>query len=134
MRVQFDKQLETLNIELIKMGALCEDAISCAATYMLEGGKNLLEKVFQVDSAIDRKEREIETICMRLLLQQQPVAKDLRTVSSALKMISDMERIVILRIVSKSSVMSSNLRNSLLSLTATMPYEILSLRTVLIAR
>ena len=93
MRVQFDKQLETLNIELIKMGALCEDAISCAATYMLEGGKNLLEKVFQVDSAIDRKEREIETICMRLLLQQQPVAKDLRTVSSALKMISDMERI-----------------------------------------
>ena len=93
MRVQFDKQLETLNIELIKMGALCEDAISCAATYMLEGGKNLLEKVFQADSAIDRKEREIETICMRLLLQQQPVAKDLRTVSSALKMISDMERI-----------------------------------------
>lgn len=93
MRVQFDKQLETLNIELIKMGALCEDAISCAATYMLEGGKNLLEKVFQTDSAIDRKEREIETICMRLLLQQQPVAKDLRTVSSALKMISDMERI-----------------------------------------
>lgn len=93
MRVQFDKQLETLNIELIKMGALCEDAISCAATYMLEGGKNLLDKVFQADSAIDRKEREIETICMRLLLQQQPVAKDLRTVSSALKMISDMERI-----------------------------------------
>ena len=72
MRVQFDKQLETLNIELIKMGALCEDAISCAATYMLEGGKNLLEKVFQADSAIDRKEREIETICMRLLLQQPP--------------------------------------------------------------
>ena len=93
MRNRFDRQLETLNVERIKMGALCEEAISSAAKALSDGDSNMIEKVFETDAKIDDMERDIESICMRLLLQQQPVAKDLRTVSSALKMISDMERI-----------------------------------------
>ena len=93
MRNRFDRQLETLNVEIIKMGALCEEAISSAAKALNDGDANMIEKVFEADAKIDDMERDIEGICMRLLLQQQPVAKDLRTVSSALKMISDMERI-----------------------------------------
>ena len=93
MRNRFDRQLETLNVEIIKMGALCEEAISSAAKALSDGDSNMIEKVFESDAKIDDMERDIESICMRLLLQQQPVAKDLRTVSSALKMISDMERI-----------------------------------------
>ena len=93
MRNIFDKQLSHLNAELITMGALCEDAISAAAEYLLENDSSLKETVFEADRQIDQKERDIENLCMKLLLQQQPVARDLRTVSSALKMISDMERI-----------------------------------------
>lgn len=93
MRNLFDKQLSHLNAELITMGALCEDAISAAAEYLLENDSSLKETVFEADRQIDQKERDIENLCMKLLLQQQPVARDLRTVSSALKMISDMERI-----------------------------------------
>ena len=93
MRLKFDEQLEMLNVELIKMGALCEEAISLALKALAENDGSLIEKVFSVDGEIDRKEREIEALCMRLLLQQQPVARDLRQISSALKMISDMERI-----------------------------------------
>ncbi len=93
MRNKFDSQLEKLNLELITMGALCEDAISASVKAMLEGDESLYEKVFAADAEIDQKERDIETICMKLLLQQQPVARDLRVISSALKMISDMERI-----------------------------------------
>ena len=93
MRNKFDSQLEKLNLELITMGALCEDAISASVKAMLEGDDALCDKVFAADAEIDQKERDIETICMKLLLQQQPVARDLRVISSALKMISDMERI-----------------------------------------
>ena len=93
MRNNFDKQLENLNVELIKMGALCEEAISLVAKVIEEPSEPMRVKIFDVDSAIDDKEREIENICMKLLLQQQPVARDLREISSALKMISDMERI-----------------------------------------
>lgn len=92
MRNRFDEQLEFLNVELIRMGALCEDAISYACRTLM-GEINLAEQVYSTDKEIDQKERDIENLCMRLLLQQQPVAKDLRQVSSALKMISDMERI-----------------------------------------
>lgn len=92
MRNRFDEQLEFLNVELIRMGALCEDAISYASRTLM-GEINLAEQVYSIDKEIDQKERDIENLCMRLLLQQQPVAKDLRQVSSALKMISDMERI-----------------------------------------
>lgn len=93
MRNKFEEQLNNLNNELIIMGALCEEAISSAAKLLLENDITMKENVFEADKQIDRKEREIESICMRLLLQQQPVAKDLRIVSSALKMISDLERI-----------------------------------------
>lgn len=93
MRIRFDEQLRLLNVELITMGALCEDAISAAIKSLLTDDEPLLQKVFAADHDIDRKERDIESLCMRLLLQQQPVARDLRVISSALKMISDMERI-----------------------------------------
>lgn len=93
MRERFERQLMQLNTELISMGALCEDAIDCAVKYLLENDKKMKENASEIEKQIDRKERDIETICMRILLQQQPVAADLRTVSSALKMISDMERI-----------------------------------------
>ncbi len=93
MRTQFDRQLETLHVELIKMGSLCEEGISLASKMLLEDESSLAGKIRAVETEIDRKEREIEDICMRLLLQQQPVARDLRMISAALKMISDMERI-----------------------------------------
>lgn len=93
MRNKFNEQLTGLNNELIIMGALCEEAISAAAKLLLENDTAMKESVFEADRQIDQKERDIENICMKLLLQQQPVAKDLRTISSALKMISDLERI-----------------------------------------
>ena len=93
MRNQFDRQLAVLNNELITMGALCEEAIESCAEYLLNNDKNKCENAIETDKLIDRKERDIENLCMKLLMQQQPVASDLRTISSALKMISDMERI-----------------------------------------
>lgn len=93
MRNRFEQQLSRLNAELITMGALCEEAISKAAKYLIDHDETLREEIFETDRQIDQKERDIENLCMRMLLQQQPVAKDLRTISSALKMISDMERI-----------------------------------------
>ncbi|MCR4692905.1 MAG: phosphate signaling complex protein PhoU, partial [Firmicutes bacterium] len=93
MRNRFDEQLNTLNNELITMGALCEEAISSAVKLLIDNDVKMKENVLDADKQIDQKERDIETLCMKLLMQQQPVASDLRTISSALKMISDMERI-----------------------------------------
>lgn len=93
MRNRFDEQLNTLNNELITMGALCEEAIASAVKLLTENIPETKENTIETDKQIDRKEKEIETLCMRLLLQQQPVASDLRVISSALKIISDMERI-----------------------------------------
>ena len=93
MRSQFDRQLEELHLELMKMGALCEEAISAGVKALLEGDQAMAEKAIRRERDIDQREREIESLCMKLLLQQQPVARDLRIISSALKMISDMERI-----------------------------------------
>ena len=93
MRSRFDQQLELLNRELIEMGALCEEVIALASRALTEGEPELAAQVAPLDAEIDRKEREIETLCLRLLLQQQPVARDLRQISAALKMITDMERI-----------------------------------------
>lgn len=93
MRNRFDEQLMQLNRELIEMGALCEEAISVASESLLANDKQLAAKVAPLDSEIDRKERTIESLCLKLLLQQQPVARDLRQISAALKMITDMERI-----------------------------------------
>ena len=93
MRDRFNEQLEQLNVELIKMGALCEEAISAATKALLDGDDALRESAAAAEREIDQKERDIENLCMKLLLQQQPVARDLRVISSALKMIYDMQRI-----------------------------------------
>ncbi|MBQ6809925.1 MAG: phosphate signaling complex protein PhoU, partial [Firmicutes bacterium] len=93
MRRRFDEQLALLNKELLEMGSLCEGIISLSVNALLCGDDSLAKKVSGLESEINRKESEIEALCMRLLLQQQPVAKDLRQISSALKMITDMERI-----------------------------------------
>ena len=93
MRSRFDQQLALLNRALIEMGALCEEVIALAAKALLTGDVSLAEKVAPLDREIDQKERSIESQCLKLLLQQQPVARDLRQISAALKMITDMERI-----------------------------------------
>ncbi len=93
MRSHFDEQLAQLNRELTEMGALCEEVIALAAKALLEGDNKLAAMVAPLDSEIDQKERDIESLCLKLLLQQQPVARDLRQISAALKMITDMERI-----------------------------------------
>lgn len=93
MREYYESQLAKLNTEMIQMGARCEDAISGAIQALLENNRALAEKVEGFELEIDQYERDIERLCMRLLLLQQPVATDLRVVSSALKMISDLERI-----------------------------------------
>lgn len=93
MRSRLDEQLNLLNHEMIEMGALCEEVIALAASALTSGKTELAARVKPMDKEIDQKERDIESICMKLLLQQQPVAKDLRQISAALKMITDMERI-----------------------------------------
>ena len=93
MRNRFDQQLELLNKQLIYMGELCEEAIGKAMTALKEGSMEQAEKVRIADEEIDQAETDIERLCLRLLLQQQPVARDLRQISAALKMITDMERI-----------------------------------------
>ena len=93
MRVRFDEQLEQLNVMLIEMGALCEEAITYAVKALNENSSEMRKMTSETENMINDKEEEIESLCLKLLLQQQPVAKDLRIISSALKMISDMERI-----------------------------------------
>ena len=93
MRTRFDMELDNLNSAMIAMGALCENAISEAMKSLFSADKAAAQRTIQEDREIDQKEKDIEALCMRLLLQQQPVARDLRVISSALKMITDMERI-----------------------------------------
>ena len=93
MRNKFDEQLQRLHVELIQMGAVCEDAISAAAEALLKGDESLVPAALEAERDLDRREREVENLCLKLLLQQQPVARDLREISAALKMISDLERI-----------------------------------------
>ena len=93
MRNKFDEQLKRLHVELIQMGATCEDAISAAAEALLKGDESLVPAALEAERDLDRREREVENLCLKLLLQQQPVARDLREISAALKMISDLERI-----------------------------------------
>lgn len=93
MRSKFDEQLALMKNELIQMGALCEEAISLTAKALSDGEKSLAAKAISLDAEIDQMERDIETLCLKLLLQQQPVARDLRQISAALKIITDMERI-----------------------------------------
>ena len=94
MSERFVRQLEELHVELITMGSLCEKAISLSAKAIQgEGGMTLIGKIFETEKEIDAQEKEIENLCMKLLLHEHPVAGDLRSISAALKMISDMERI-----------------------------------------
>ena len=93
MRSRFDEQLMLLNKEMIEMGALCEDAIELVAKALETNNGDIYKEVRPISVEIDHKERDIEARCMKLLLQQQPVARDLRQISAALKMITDMERI-----------------------------------------
>ncbi len=93
MRSRFDEQLASLKNELIEIGALCEESISLASRSLTERDAELAASIAPLDGEIDRKERDAEGICLRLLLQQQPVARDLRQVSAALKMVTDMKRI-----------------------------------------
>ena len=93
MRNRFDRQLEELHVELIEMGSMCEDVIRKTSKLLHSGDAKVAKEIRKEDSNIDEQERLVESLCLKLLLQQQPVAKDLRKVSAALKMITDMERI-----------------------------------------
>lgn len=93
MRIHFDEQLEQLNKEIINMGTLVEQAIGMAIEALIKQDVNKAHEAMEFDEEIDAKEKTIENLCLRLLLQQQPVARDLRVISAALKMITDMERI-----------------------------------------
>ena len=93
MRTQYDEQLAQLDLEVSRMGALCEQAIAVATKALLAADTEAASQVAPLEAAIDEKERAIEALCLRLFLQQQPVAGDLRKVSAALKMLTDLERI-----------------------------------------
>jgi len=93
MRKRFDFQLEELCNQLIGMGALIERAIASAMSALIDGDADRARQAIAFDQEVDEKEKEIESLCLKLLMQQQPVAKDLRLISAALKMITDMERI-----------------------------------------
>lgn len=117
MRKRFNEQLEELHIQLIEMGALCEQVIE--RTYLLLGEEDneAVKEIVERERIINMKEREIETMCMKIILQQQPVAGDLRKVSAALKMITDMERIGdqafdIAEIIETSPNLSSMIRDT----------------------
>ena len=93
MRNRFDRQLTELNQDMIQMGHMIGQAIGMAISALNNRDKEQAEKVIDYDDEINEEERIIENLCLKLLLQQQPVARDLRVISSALKMITDMERI-----------------------------------------
>lgn len=93
MRDRYTQQLCLLNKELTEMGALCEEAISCAVKYLTENSCEMKQNAEECEKQIDRMERDIESLCMRLLMHEQPLAADFRLITAALKMISDMERI-----------------------------------------
>jgi len=93
MRSHFDEQLDLLNKELLEMGALIEHAIKNASQALINQDFYAAKQAIEFDKEVDQKEKDIESLCLKLLLQQQPVARDLRQISAALKMITDMERI-----------------------------------------
>lgn len=93
MRSRFDEQLTLLNNSLIEMGALTEHAIEKATEALISQDASMAREIIEADDEINEKEKEIESLCLKLILNQQPVARDLRQISTALKMITDMERI-----------------------------------------
>ena len=92
MRIRLDEQLSHVQVGLIKLGSLCEQAIEASAQ-ALEGQKNAEKQTMELDAEISQKKRHIEDECMLVLLQQQPVAKDLRIISASMKIVSDLARI-----------------------------------------
>ena len=93
MRSKFDEQLAELNDQMTRMGIMIEDSIAKAVTAMSKKDEELAKSVMEGDAEIDHAQKQIESICFNLLIQQQPVAKDLRTITAAMKMVTDMERI-----------------------------------------
>ncbi len=93
MRTGFDDELEVLYVDMIRMGSLAEESLSLVAVALSRNGERNLDRIEELSRIIDEKEREIENLCLKLLLRRQPVARDLRTISSAMKMIVDIERI-----------------------------------------
>lgn len=93
MRSKFDEQLNQLNDEMMRMGTMIEDSIEKAIDALVNQKVTLAEEIMARDEEIDRQQKKIESICFNLLMQQQPVARDLRTISAAMKMVTDMERI-----------------------------------------
>ena len=93
MRKRFDEQLNELNQEMLQMGTMVEESIQKAIEALLKQDTELAQTVMDSDALVDQKQKEIESICFKLLMQQQPVASDLRIISAALKMVTDMERI-----------------------------------------
>ena len=93
MRDQYNSQLKTLCDEIAQLGHFCDDALAGAIKALHDNDNELARRIYKSDYIIDQKEREIENLCLTIILHQQPIASDLRLVSSALKMITDMERI-----------------------------------------
>lgn len=93
MRSKFDEQLKKLNEEMIKMGIMIEENIQKAIEALIKSDVELAKEIMELDALVDKKQRDIESICFNLLIQQQPVAKDLRAITAAMKMVTDMERI-----------------------------------------
>ena len=93
MRKKFDEQLAELNHSLIRMGAVCEESIALAAKAFTQGERKLVDKIEPLSRELEDMEYEVENLCIKLLLQQQPVAGDMRHISAALKMVTDMKRI-----------------------------------------
>ena len=93
MRSKFDEQLHLLNQEMVQMGSMIEDSIQKAINALIDQNVELAKKIMDNDTQIDHEQKKIENLCFNLLMQQQPVAKDLRVISAAMKMVTDMERI-----------------------------------------
>lgn len=93
MRSKFDEQLHLLNQEMMQMGSMIEDSIQKAINALIDQNVELAKKIIDNDTQIDHEQKKIENLCFNLLMQQQPVAKDLRVISAAMKMVTDMERI-----------------------------------------
>ena len=93
MRKTFDAELQELNYEMIDMAAAAEDAIDVVTESLASGDDAAAKSAVEMTRSMDQMERDIENRCLRLLLQQQPVARDLRTISAAMKMVTDLQRI-----------------------------------------
>jgi phosphate transport system protein len=93
MREFYNKQLEKLRNELTEMGALCEEAINCAINGLVTNNQEMRRKTFEIEDEINQKEREIGRLCIMLLIKEQPVARDLRFITTSQRMVGDLERI-----------------------------------------